>query len=404
METGKRKIRVLRLLSRINVGGPSFHVINLCKGMAGMGYETVLAVGNPQSVEGSMIDQAINNGIRVEVVKGLTGRISLFNDFKAFLGIVRLVIKYKPDIVHTHTTKVGILGRLAAVFCGVPVILHTFHGHIFSGYFSEKVSSAIACLERLLARFTDKIVTLSPDLKKEIAERLSPISKDKIAVIPLGLELEKFRRFERKKGNIRKSLGISPDAFLIGIVARLVPVKNHLRLIEVFGKVLERKPDAHLIIVGDGEMRQEIEGKIESLNLEQNVSMLGIRKDIEEVYSDLDLLVLLSKNEGTPVVLIEALAAGCPVAATSVGGVIDLLNGGAYGNIIPTDNDKFADSLCEAIEASRLRMDPDPNLRDEICSRYSVKRLANNMDKCYKTLLNSRGLLKNSAPNSLGER
>jgi glycosyltransferase involved in cell wall biosynthesis len=304
-----------------------------------------------------------------------------------------LVLKYKPDIVHTHTTKVGILGRLAALVCGVPIILHTFHGHIFTGYFSEKASKAIACLERILARFTDKIVTLSPALKAEIYERLHPMPLSKIAVIPLGLELEKFKNQKRKNGLFRNQLGINANTFLIGIVARLVPVKNHLLLLDVFKEVLEQNPDSHLVIVGDGEMRQAIEDKIKALNLKKNVSMTGIRKDIKEVYSDLDLLVLVSKNEGTPVVLIEALSAGCPVAATPVGGVMDLLKEGSIGKIIPVEKKQMADKLCEAIVESTSFQKANEQLREEICKKYSVERLVSDMDNCYRSILESRGKL-----------
>ena len=386
------KIRVLRLLSRMNVGGPSRHVVHLAKELSLMGYETRLLVGIPESDEGSMVRLAEEAGVSFSVVADLDRPISILRDFKAFKDIVRHIYLFKPHIVHTHTTKVGILGRMAAIFCGVPVIFHTFHGHVFSGYFSENTSRFVVALERILARFTDRIITLTDGLKQDIAERFGVTERQNIDVVPLGLDLSKNLNRVRNLSGWRKCLGLGSEVFLAGIVARLVPVKNHAMLIGAVAKVVKEIPDFHLAVIGGGELEAPLKALAASLGVAGHVHFCGIVDEIEDVYADLNLLILSSKNEGTPVVLIEAVASGCPVAATKVGGIPEVLENGKYGFMLDSVPELFAEQLAKAVRASRDIAALSSGDRQRFAANYSVAALAKRTDSLYRKSLKLRGI------------
>lgn len=387
----ENRIRVLRILSRMNVGGPSRHVVNLTSGLSQIGYHTRLAVGLPESAEGSMLSLAEKMQIRPDIIACFDRPVSAWRDSIAFGEIVRHIRNFRPHIVHTHTTKAGILGRIAAVMCRVPVIFHTFHGHVFTGYFSEKTSRAIICLERLLAKFTDSLITLTPGIKADIFQRLRLTESGKIEVIPLGLDLAKNLGTQRKSSGWRKELGLDEGVFLAGIVARLVPVKNHKMLIEAISVICKKMSNLHLAVVGGGELEAQLKNQVEMLGLKGRVHFCGIVRDIEAVYADLDLLVLSSKNEGTPVVVIEALASGCPVAATRVGGIEEVLDSGRLGMILENSPDSFATGLATAID-STAKAGSLMTARNEIADKYSVPALVDRMHKLYGRFLRLRGI------------
>lgn len=385
-------IRVLRLLSRMNVGGPSLHVLHLARDLERLGFRTRLAVGQPQEIEGSMIDLAQAAQLDLAIIPGLDRPIEPWRDFTAFANIVRQIRHYRPHIVHTHTAKAGILGRLAATLCRVPVVVHTFHGHVFTGYFDQLASRAIVSLERFLARLTDVIITLTPNLREDLIRRLRLSRPEKVRVIPLGLDLERFLNTPRRPGTFRAALGLPPEAILLGVVARLVPVKNHLGIIDVFSNLAGDLPNLHLAIVGGGEMEGEIRARIAARRLESRVHLTGIAKEIEGVYADLDLLVLASRNEGTPVVLIEALAAGCPVAATDVGGVTEVLEEGRLGGLVRPDFKGFRQDLRRIIGELPERTRQALAYREPVARRFSVDNLVRSVAGLYGEVLARRGL------------
>lgn len=387
----EKQIRVLRILSRMNVGGPSRHVVNLTDGLSQIGYHTRLAVGLPESAEGSMLSLAEEMRIRPEIIACFDRPVSAWRDSIAFGEIVRHIREFRPHIVHTHTTKAGILGRMAAVLCRVPVIFHTFHGHVFTGYFSEKTSRGIICLERLLARFTDRLITLTPGIKADISQRLRLTEPEKIEVIPLGLDLEKNLKTPRKSSGWRKKLGLDDGVFLAGIVARLVPVKNHSMLIGAIRQICQRVGNLHLAIVGGGELESQLKNQVEALGLKDRVHFCGIVRDIEAVYADLDLLVLSSRNEGTPVVVIEALASGCPVAATRVGGIEEVLDYGRLGIILDNTENEFTTGLTKAIDSINMA-GGSMVVRQEIADKYSVAALVERIHTMYGRFLRLRGI------------
>ena len=374
----------------MNVGGPSKHVVNLIDGLSNFGCQSLLVSGKPNDLEGNLYELARGKNIELRVIDYMERSVSPINDFLALVRIIKIIKKFKPDIIHTHTTKAGILGRLAALICSVPKIYHTYHGHVFSGYFNKLTSIAIIAIERFFSSFTTKIISLTPNLSNELRSILRPKNPEKIVTIPLGLDLKANYMMPRKSNKWRISMGFSNDDFILGIIARLVPVKNHALLINSMPVLAQRFPNLHLVIIGDGEMRNELELQVKELGLMNRIHFCGIIKNLETVYSDLDLLVLCSKNEGTPVSIIEALASGCPVSATSVGGVKELLENGRLGRLLSLEPKSFVEDLSDAIKDLKERKFKEiPNLktRKYICDYYSVEKLVYNTFKVYRNKL-----------------
>ncbi|HEY9069325.1 MAG TPA: glycosyltransferase [Candidatus Ozemobacteraceae bacterium] len=383
-------VRVLRLLSRMNVGGPSIHVINLTRGLAPWGFETRLLVGDPPRIEGSLIPLARREGIDINIVSGLTREIRPLGDLGALLSIIGEIRRFRPHVVETHTAKAGLLGRLAAVACGVPVTAHTFHGTLFEGYFTPAGTCGILAVERILARLSDLIIALSPGQRREILARLRPSDPRKVRVVPLGLDLTPFLPLPRRPGDWRRAAGIPDQACLIGIVARLVPVKNHLGLLDAFARLAAENERLHLAIVGGGELGDELRRRVTMLGLENRVHLAGIVQPIGQVYADLDLLVLPSRNEGTPLVLIESLASGCPVAATAVGGVPELLEGTSGSHLLGTGPDALVTGLRESIrDLGRLSRAAEAE-RQLMQRRFPIETLAGSMARMYRDALSRR--------------
>lgn len=388
MQNNTEKTRILRIITRMNVGGPSHHIVNLTAGLNDYGFETILVSGLPKDIEGDMLYLAKEKQIELETIAFLNRPISPIDDLIAFIKIVAKIKQFKPQIVHTHTAKAGFLGRLAALLCGVPQIYHTYHGHIFKGYFSKPISNIIVAIERIFAAFSTGLIAISPKQSVEIQEFLKLKDATKIKTIPLGLNLEKNLATPRKSSNWRKRVGLSEHCFLLGIVARLVPIKNHALLLGSMKNLCQKIPDIHLAIIGSGELEDNLRQQCSLLGITDRVHFCGIVNDMENVYSDLDLLVLCSKNEGTPVVIIEAIASGCPVVSTNVGGVADILKNEKFGRLLSQQTEEFTNQLLLAIEDiqnGKFNEYPTHSVRQEIVRRYSVASLARNIANMYNS-------------------
>jgi glycosyltransferase involved in cell wall biosynthesis len=314
-------IKVVRIIARMNVGGPARHCLILGEGLRRHGFETVLLTGDLDEGEVSL---EADPGFRVVHVPFLGRPPAPLADLRALGAMVSILRRERPDIVHTHTAKAGALGRLAARIAGVPVVVHSFHGHVLSGYFGPVGSTAVTWAERALSHLTSRIVTLSPQLRDELAGRYRVAGRDRFQVVPLGRDLEPFQ--EARRGTLRASLGLDDEDVLLGCVGRLVPIKNVPLLVRSFAAAARSHPRLHLVIVGDGTERSAVQAAVDP-ELSHRVHLLGWRQDLPEIYADLDLLALSSNNEGTPLAIIEAFAAGVPVVATAVGGVPDMFVG-----------------------------------------------------------------------------
>ena len=370
----------------MNVGGPSKHVVNLSEGLNKFNCTTLLISGQPSKSEGDMFALATNKNFNIKIIKHLRRPISIFSDLVSFFKLIIEIKRFSPDIVHTHTTKAGILGRAAALVCGVPKIFHTCHGNVFKGYFSRFTTCLIIAIERFFSAFTTKLIALTPNLAKELNHLFRIKNTDKIAVIPLGLNLDSYLFTPRKMNTWRKSLGLTEKDFVIGIVARLVPIKNHKMLINSMKILSSKFPELHLAIIGNGELEDELIKQADNLGVSNHIHFCGISKELEKIYSDLDLIVLCSKNEGTPVVIIEALAAGCPVAAVDVGGVKEVLENGKLGRLLPSEPESFTKSLSNAIsdlKEGKFKELPTLQTRQAVVKAYSTDNLVNNIYNLY---------------------
>jgi glycosyltransferase involved in cell wall biosynthesis len=383
-----RPIRVLRIIARLNVGGPAIHVTLLTEKLAAHGYNSTLACGSVGADEGDMRYYAEAHGVEPVIVPALGRSLHPIRDLATIWAVYRLIRRLRPDVVHTHTAKAGFVGRIAARLAGVPVVVHTFHGHVFQGYFSPTMTRVFLLLERLTARMSDTVITLTEGLRRELADVYHITTRDHITVLPLGLDLAPFAAVTRKNGAFRRAHNLPADAPLVGIVGRLVPVKNHGLFLDAAAKVHAQLPDAHFVIIGDGETRAELEAQVDALGLRQSVTFTGWLRDLAPAYADLDANVISSLNEGTPVSVIESLSAGCPVVATAVGGLPDLLDGGVLGALVPSGD---ADALANAI-LSTLRTTPDAAAQALMLERYAIERLVSDLDALYRELLAKKGV------------
>ncbi|MBU0604876.1 MAG: glycosyltransferase family 4 protein [Candidatus Omnitrophica bacterium] len=382
---------MLRIITRLNIGGPAIHAILLSSSLNDGGvYKNILVTGSVSESEGDMADFARSKGIDPIVIPGLTREISIKNDFRAFRDIYRLIRKERPDIVHTHMAKAGTLGRFAAIIAGVPVKVHTFHGHVFDGYFNPVKANIFVLIEKLLALFTDKVIMVSERVRADIVNRLKVVSESKSVVIPLGLELDRFAACESEKGSFRKRLGVSPDTLLVGIVGRLVPIKNHRMFLEAAAEMKNSPlwPRVKFVVVGDGEMRGNIEDYAEKLGIKDRLILTGWIEDLAPVYADLDVVALTSLNEGTPVSLIEAMASGRAVISTDVGGVRDLIEDGMNGLLVKSgDAASLSDRLTSLLMDDKLRTELGAKGRGFVINRFSKERLAKDIGLLYGDLI-----------------
>ncbi|MCU0463259.1 MAG: glycosyltransferase family 4 protein [Anaerolineae bacterium] len=341
-----RPIKILRIIARLNIGGPAIHVSLLTAKLNDSEYQSTLVCGSIEPGEGDMSYYAAQHGVTPVVVPELSRALNPLRDLRTLWTLWRLIRREKPDVVHTHTAKAGFVGRWAAKLAGVPVIVHTFHGHVFEGYFGPRKTRLFLILEQLTSRVSDVILTLTEGLRRELADKYRVTRRERITVLPLGLDLQPFADTPRKPGTFRQVWNIPADVPLVGISGRFVPVKNHMLFLEAAALIRAQRPDAHFVMVGDGELRAEVEAQIHALGLRSAVTITGWQRDLTIAYADMDVFVISSVNEGTPVTVIEALAAGCPVVATQVGGLPDLLEGGRFGALTPSGD---AGALASAV-------------------------------------------------------
>jgi len=326
------KIKVLRIISRLNIGGPAIHAFLLTKNLNKERFESILVSGRLLSTEGDMsflFDSLEKKPIYID---SLQRELNFTKDLVAFINILKILYREKPDIVHTHTTKAGASTRFAVFLYGLLTqrtikTIHTFHGHVFTGYFNQFISSIIIWIERFLMRITDLIIAISPSQYNELTKVYRIAPSYKVKVKELGFNLKLFLNNEREKGKFRDSINIENNIILIGIIGRLVPIKNHKMFLRSAKQFIITNPNIKVkfVVIGDGELREQLEELTHKLELNDNVTFCGWIKDVSLVYSDLDILALTSLNEGTPVSIIEAMASSVPVIATDAGGVVDLL-------------------------------------------------------------------------------
>ncbi|HEU4395049.1 MAG TPA: glycosyltransferase, partial [Planctomycetota bacterium] len=380
----RRPVRVLRAIARLNVGGPAMHVALLTEGLDRRGFETTLAAGRCEPGESDMADFARARGVNPVSVRALGRSVDPVSDLRSFADLLALVRRVRPAVVHTHTAKAGALGRLAAWLAAVPVRVHTFHGHVFHGYFGRTASLAVVLAERLLGAISHRVLAVSPEVARDLGEAYGVVPPGKIQVVPLGLDLEPFARAGdgEGRGELRREIGAADGDLLVGIVGRLVPVKDHAFFLDAGAELLREVPQARLVIAGSGPAEADLHARARSLGIEPRCHFLGWRRDTPRIHADLDAAALTSLNEGTPVALIEAAAAGVPVVARAVGGVASALAGVEGATLVPPEAPPagFAASLAAALRSVR-----GPRRADRaVVRRFSVERLCDDVERIYR--------------------
>jgi glycosyltransferase involved in cell wall biosynthesis len=390
----KNKYKIIRIIARLNIGGPALHCIILSSELDKNLYESILITGKESPAEGNMYDLARSKGVEPLVVEALGREIFFKDDIRALIRLIRLIHTEKPDIIHTHTAKAGTLGRIAAKLTGVPIIIHTFHGHVFHSYFGFFKTKFFLWLERLLAKFTDAIITVGEQQRQEII-RYRIASPEKIISIPLGLDLKPFVHSTADHNELRRELSIPEDTLLVGIVARLVPIKNHVCFLEAARRVVDQFDKVRFLIIGDGELRDVLEQKARDLQIESRVVFMGFQHNLEKIYAGLDIVTLSSFNEGLPVALIEAMAAGKPVISTDVGGVRDLILDGLNGLLVPSNEPQsLADAILYLLRKPERRRMMGAAGRLKAYPVFDKQGLVNNIDKLYQSLLNGGSIAR----------
>lgn len=382
------QVRIARIISRLNIGGPAIQAITMTKLLEPLGYDSMLIRGSEAEHEGSMDHLAQELGVQPLRVGAMRREVG-WRDLIAFIGLVRALRAFRPDVVHTHAAKAGTLGRLAAIVPGrgrPRVIVHTFHGHSLSGYFSSRRARLFLNIERFLARRTTRLIAVSDEVRDDLVD-LGVAPADRIEVIRLGFDLSRFsvddaiRR--RRREDLRAKLGIPPQARVVTLIARLVPIKR----VDRFLRVAEELADDErvwFVIAGDGELRGELQAIPLSDGLSQRLVWAGFQRDVPALCFASDVVMLTSDNEGTPVSLIEAQAAGVPVVSTRVGGAATVV-GDRPGTLVA------ADDVAGLAEAARTLLDDLPAARDSarsaaerVTTVFSLDGLVRRLDALYR--------------------
>ncbi len=392
--------KVLRIINRFNLGGPTYNVAYLTKYMAPE-YETLLIGGVNDKTEANSEFIPKSLGINPIIIPEIKRTLNPINDIIAYNKIKKIIKDFKPDIVHTHASKSGALGRKAAFDLNIPVVIHTFHGFVFDAYFNNIKSCLYKKAERILAKKTTKIIAVSENQKQDLIYKYHICEKDKIKVIPLGFDLNKFQEnMELKREKFRIKYKINDNEIAIGIIGRLVPIKNHQLFIKALKYVSDNSnKKIRAFIIGDGEENANIKDKAKELdidftdyNIKPQKSILTFTswiKDIDFVMAGMDIITLTSLNEGTPVSLIEAQAANKPVVSTNVGGIEDVVipNQTALLSDIKEEH-KFLQNLLSVVEDDDLRNNLSEKGWDTVKNKFNYIRLINDMKNLYNNLLN----------------
>ena len=392
-------VRVLRVIARLNMGGPALHVSYLTRGLASRGYATTLVTGEISQGEDSMEYVADRLGVEVLRVPQLQRDLSPFRDPVSVKRLVEVVRHVRPHILHTHTAKAGAVGRVAALFAGdarPPIIVHTFHGHVLRGYFNPLRTQVFREVERRLARHTTRLIAVSPEVRDDlVAFGVAP--PEKFSVIRLGVDLAQRVTPDDGRAELGRLFGIPEDRVVVGWVGRMTAVKRLEDVIGAFAELRRAGIEATLCLVGDGPDREAAERRAHELGVIRDVLFVGYQRDVSSYYSLFDILLLASANEGTPVVAIEALAAGRPVVSTRVGGVPDVVSDGIDGILCDPGD-------VTALGRALARLAGDSGLREEYgtagrtrTERYRVDRLVDDVDQLYRELLSASGLASPSS-------
>ena len=392
-------MKIVRVIARLNVGGPARHVTLLSRGLNARGYDTTLVHGDVAEGEASFEDLITADCGTAVKLPSLGRRVRAWSDLVTLARVTRRIFREQPDVVHTHTAKAGVVGRIGAAIYNMTrrranraLVVHTFHGHVLDGYFNPAANAAVRAIERSLALASDRLVAVAPDVRDELVTRFRIAPAGKVDVIRLGLDLAPLLDMSADGPSLRKSLHLRDTDIVFGFVGRLEAVKNVDLLLRAFA-VGKFPGTARLLVAGDGSLRATLEETARQLGIAAAVSFVGWQRDLEALYRTIDVGVLTSVNEGTPVAAIETMAAGKPVIATRVGGVVDVVDDGVSGILVPSGDAAALTASMETLAGDApLRAKLGAAGRDAVRSRYAVERLVDDVDRLYRAgLAEKRG-------------
>ncbi len=404
-------MKILRIIARLNVGGPARHVVWLTNGLNDDEFQSLLVAGTVPPGEEDMSYFAAENRVSPVFIAELSRELSP-KDIISLWKVYRLMREFTPDVVHTHTAKAGTIGRSAAflyrwltwqTLIGRPrklKVVHTFHGHVFHSYYGAAKTRIFLTIERMLARFaTDRIITISRQQFHEINGDFGVGRAEQFSIIPLGIDLSQFDADTTSRAVLRDEIGASDEEMIVGFVGRLTAIKNIPMLLEAAAEITgdSSSPKMRFVIIGDGELRAELESTTKDLGIERAVTFLGNRTDVSALLPGMDIIALTSANEGTPLSLIEAMAAGVPFVSTAVGGVIDLAGEKVESRdgydvcergitTTPGSSTAFANALIHLASDEKLRNDIARDGREFVVTNYSTERLVSDIKRLYREL------------------
>jgi glycosyltransferase involved in cell wall biosynthesis len=388
----ERKIKVAHIIARIITGGADENTLFTVQGLNKDKYEVDLIIG--EEFDKNILSKVKKNNFNIIQIKGLKGKLNFFCDPIILLKLIKLLTKKRYDIVHTHTTKAGILGRIAAYISGVPIIIHGLHGSTFQAFNSGLLNWFLFLLERLTGRFTDAYISVSKVLSEKYVEK-GIGKKENYYTVYSGMKLNKFCDVRERinYGEKQRELGINSKHFVIGNVARLETRKGHKFLLDAVKKVIIERKDCplKLLIIGEGEDREKLENYTRELNLEEKVIFAGYREDVEELMALMDIFVLTSLREGLPRVLVQAVAVGIPLVAFNVDGVSEIVKDNHNGFLIrPRDVEQLANRIVRYIDNKELVLLHGQKGREFIKGKWSIEDMVDKIDKIYQDLIQEK--------------
>jgi glycosyltransferase involved in cell wall biosynthesis len=374
------KVRVMRIIARMNVGGPAVQVSGLMRGFDAQVFEQELATGYCAADEADYLEKVATD-VKAVRIDGLGRSIKPRADLTALFAIIKEIRRFKPDVIHTHTAKAGVVGRVASILSGHKSIrVHTFHGHLLSGYFGVRKTKLVVLIEKLLALFTDQLLAVGAKVKDDLlAAGIG--NQSKFGVMPPGLQLAEVP----SRSSARKELRLNDDAIYCAFIGRITQIKRPDRFLDVVAEIKFRGIDLHFIVAGAGELLQYCQDRAESENLP--VTFLGWREDIEVVLAAADFVLLTSDNEGTPLSLIQAGMVGIPVVATNVGSTNEIVVNSETGLLTDLSVKELSDAVAKVSTDSALRAKMGAAGKEYTLARYGVSRLVKDHQDLYLKLL-----------------
>ena len=389
--------KILHIITRLDMGGSAQNTLLTCLNLnrkfemvlvCGLSQESNMADAEREAVDGQ-INDARTQGVKIVQIPALLRRISPVNDIRALYDLVRIIKTEKPDVVHTHTSKAGLLGRLAAKIASVPFIVHTPHGHVFFGHFGPVLSRVFLWVERLLSPLADRVVALTDGEIRDYTD-FNVYTKDKLVKIHSGVDIEKFKQGAANAVEKKRSLGLEQNGMVVGFIGWLLPIKGPMRLLKAMEGVWQDHADTNLVFIGKGDLDVDLRAEALKTGANGRVNFLGWRSDIDEIMPLFDIFVLPSLNEGMGRVLVEAMAAGKPIVASNVGGIPDLVQHDHNGLLVPPGDEK-------ALAAAIMQLIDDPvkakmmgQRSRELCHQFSLEAMIGKIDNLYEEFLGSR--------------